>query len=96
LAVPLLAVVLDEVELVVWVVGLAVVFCLAVWTFEGRLVTVFGPVFAFSSVMVDALKAGASFFAGAASGGAALSVDAIVCWLSLTFRSFATIVAFSG
>jgi pyruvate/2-oxoacid:ferredoxin oxidoreductase alpha subunit len=60
------------------------------------LVTVFGPVFSFSSAIVGAIEAGVSFFAATASGGAALSVDAVVGWLSLTLRSFVTIAPFSG
>lgn len=101
LALPLVVDVFDEVEVVVWVVGLFVVLCLAVWTLEGRLVTVFSAAFSFSeetpvSAVVGALEAGFSFCACAASGGeAALSAGAEVSWLSLTFRSFVTIAACS-
>jgi hypothetical protein len=94
LAFPLVVVVLDEVEVVVWVVGLFVAFCLAVWTLEARLVTVFGTAFSFSEetpvTAVDgALEDGFSFFACAVSAGA-------VSWLSLTFRSLVTIAASSN
>jgi hypothetical protein len=70
LALPLLLVVLDEVEAAVWGVGL-VVACLAVWTLEGRFVTVLTP-FEFSdeasaSAVVGAFEAGFSFVAGRAS-----------------------------
>ena len=92
-AFPLMVVVLDEVEVVVWVVGLFVAFCLAVWTLDARLVTVFGATFSFSEetpVSADgALEDGFSFFACVVSAGA-------VSWLSLTFRSLATITASSN
>lgn len=87
-------VVLDEVEVVVWVVGLFVAFCLAVWTLEARLVTVFGAAFSFSeetpvSAVDGALEDGFSFFARAVFARA-------VFWLSLTFRSLVTIAASSN
>lgn len=91
-AFPLVVVVLDEVEVVVLVVDLFA-FCLAVWTLEAPLVTVFGATFSFSEetpVSADgALEDVFSFFACAVSAGAA-------SWLSLTFRSLVTIAASSN